>query len=79
MVTYNKLITIFAAMHRIRDYVKVNALPVNAMNVDEFAASKGISKQAVYNMYRRKGELDGFKIVVFKGFNFVVKKDYKDK
>ena len=57
--------------NRVNKYIEVKQLPASAMNVEEYAASRKISKQAIYNQIRR-GKVEGYKIVVFKGFNFVL-------
>jgi len=66
-------------MNRVNQYTKVDRLPFGAMNIEEYAANLGVSKNAIYNTWRRKGKLDGYVIVVFKGFNFVVEEGCKDK
>ncbi len=58
-------------MRRRNNYTPVQTLSDKAMTVTEYAQFKGITKQALYNQIRRN-KADGFKIVVFKGFNFVL-------
>jgi len=59
---------------RVNNYEVVKELPNRALNVLDYAISKGISKEAIYNQVRR-GKNKDFKIVIFKGFNFVIPKD----
>jgi DNA invertase Pin-like site-specific DNA recombinase len=58
-------------MNRVNTYPEVKELPSNAMSVCEYATYKGISTQAIYNQIRKQKN-NGYYIVVFKGFNFVI-------
>jgi hypothetical protein len=61
--------------NRRNKYEVVDHLPENAVNVLDYAINKGTTKQNIYNIWRRSketGKQPNFKIVIFKGFNFII-------
>lgn len=52
-------------------YEVVEALPNDAMRVSEYAAQWPCNTSYIYEMVR-KGKNNSFKIVIYKGINFVI-------
>ena len=59
-------------MRRKNQYQEVKQLPKGAITVLEYADEIGLSTQALYNQIRRNKN-KGWKIVVWKGWNWVIK------
>lgn len=53
-----------------KQYEPIKQLPVNAMSIANYAASKDITVSYVYKQFNEKKS--SYKIVDFQGYNFVV-------
>jgi hypothetical protein len=70
-LTYNYAIFVIMKNTRRNKYEVVNDLPTDAMRVSEYAIVRDCNTSYIYELIRT-GKNTDFKIVVYKGINFVL-------